>query len=164
MEDRCRPVPDYGGGYLVSRDGEVYSLKRNKLLAKVRIGRDYVRVNLYDGGRVRHHLVHRLVAAAFLGRIPHGFEVNHKDGDKGNNDVSNPEIVTRDENRKHAQRNGLPRRGEANAKAKPTEAKVREIRQLREGGAHVRELARKFDVTEQSIYAVCNRRTWAHVE
>jgi hypothetical protein len=164
MRNHWRPIPEYNGGYLVSRDGEVLSLKRNKLLAKVQIGRDYVRVNLYQDGQVRHHLVHRLVAAAFLGPISPGYEVNHKDGDKSNNALSNLEIVTRDENRKHAQRNGLLRRGEANAKAKLTAAKVREIRELREGGESVPELARAYGVTQQSIYSICNRKTWAHVD
>jgi hypothetical protein len=164
MHDCWRPVDGYDGNYLVSRSGDVFSVRRNKTLARVQAGRDYVRVNLYKDGHARHHLVHRLVAAAFLGPIPRGYEVNHKDGDKTNCNAENLEIVTRDENRKHAQRCGLLKRGEENARAKLTEADVREIRRSRDEGTSVRELAKRFDLTTQAIYGICGRKTWRHVE
>ena len=44
---------------------------------------------------------HRLVAETFLGKIPKGKEVNHKDGDKHNNHPSNLEYMTRSENQLH---------------------------------------------------------------
>jgi hypothetical protein len=64
-------------------------------------------VGLHSDGKRSNQLVHRLVAQAFIGFIDRGFEVNHKDGDKTNNCVSNLEIVTRSENCTHAIRTGL---------------------------------------------------------
>ena len=53
--------------------------------------------------RRRTLLVHRLVAATFIGRpISPDMEVNHKDSDRGNNHVDNLEYVTRSQNRQHA--------------------------------------------------------------
>lgn len=47
---------------------------------------------------------HRLVARTFIGEIPAGMDINHKNGDKQDNRVANLEIVTRAENILHAYR------------------------------------------------------------
>ena len=52
-------------------------------------------------------LVHRLVWETFNGKIPVGMQINHIDGDKQNNSLSNLELVTPSENMKHAYDNGL---------------------------------------------------------
>jgi hypothetical protein len=64
-------------------------------------------VNLYRDGKPQHFYVHRLVAEAFIGPIPEGFEVNHKDGCKTNANADNLEIVTARQNIQHAIRLGL---------------------------------------------------------
>lgn len=65
----------------------------------------YQRVLLASHKRVS---VHRLVALAFLGLPPEGRPyVNHKDGDKGNNNVANLEWCSAKENAEHAVRIGL---------------------------------------------------------
>lgn len=63
-------------------------------------------------GSKKNWLVHRLVAAAFLGLCPEGMEVNHIDGNALNNRAANLEYVTRRQNLLHAFRIGLitPRR------------------------------------------------------
>lgn len=63
----------------------------------------YVRIPLYDNGTRKLHWVHRLVAEAFLGDAPSpSHQVNHKDGNPGNNHVSNLEYVTPAENKLHS--------------------------------------------------------------
>jgi len=157
-----RKVPGYPN-YQVSQDGQVRSLTRNKLLAQAKNKRGYRLVNLYRDGRPRNFLVHRLVASAFIAVIPEGWEVNHKDGDKNNNAVDNLEIVTPEQNRLHAKRHGLLRRGERNPRAKLTEAEVREIRRRRAEGESVTLLARNYYVGERAIFLICRRETWKHV-
>lgn len=67
----------------------------------------YLVTDLYQGGKRRTVRVHRLVAEAFIPNPECKPEVNHKDGNKRNNNVSNLEYVTKKENCHHAWSNGL---------------------------------------------------------
>ena len=62
----------------------------------------YLRVDLYDeNGKRKHFKVHRLVAQAFIENPDGKPQVNHKDGNKHNNSVTNLEWVTDSENKDH---------------------------------------------------------------
>ena len=105
--------------------------------------------------------VHRLVALRYLGD-PKGLHVNHKDGNKLNNKISNLEYVTRAGNAKHAHATGLIQAGgESNGRAKVTEDLVREIRS-REGEC-TKQLAKEFGISRSNVYAIINRETWKEV-
>ena len=67
----------------------------------------YFIFGVFANGARTNFLVHRAVAEAFLGPIPVGAEVNHKDGNKLNNRLDNLEVVTVSENVIHALRTGL---------------------------------------------------------
>lgn len=95
--------------YFVHADGYVISMKRVKE-HRMKGGsstRGYAQVTLITNGIQSQHLVHRLVAETFLDKLVGKTEVNHIDGDKKNNHVSNLEWVTGSENMKHAVANGL---------------------------------------------------------
>jgi hypothetical protein len=163
--EQWKTVPGYVGRYAVSNIGRVKSLKMRKPLSLVRNKRGYVAVNLYKNGRVRNFTVHRLVAAAFIGEIPEGYHVNHKNGVKTDNRVTNLEIVTPEENRRHAVETGLTkyRRGSENENAKLTEDDVLEIRRMRAEGVVARKVAILFDITERHVLAIQHRLSWAHL-
>lgn len=88
--------------YLISTDGQVYSLKRDKLIEpsnKNGIKGSYLVVTIYnDKGQKKYMLVHRLVYMAHVGPIPKGMQINHKDEDKTNNCIENLEVVTPKQN------------------------------------------------------------------
>lgn len=93
--------------------GSTVAVKRLKgrMLKPKRAGMGYCSVCLSRpiAGRTTkesYKFIHRLVAAAFIGCVD-GMEVNHKDGNKENNHVSNLEIVCRTENQDHAYHTGL---------------------------------------------------------
>lgn len=67
----------------------------------------YTIVGLNKHNKYKLKKVHRLVAEAFIPNPENKSDVNHIDGDKSNNIVSNLEWVTRSENMKHAYDTGL---------------------------------------------------------
>lgn len=87
--------------YYVCSDGNIINERGRVLSQHLRKG--YLYVALSDGeGRRKKYSVHRLVAMAFLENkhnLPH---VNHKDGNKCNNNVLNLEWVSEAENQLHS--------------------------------------------------------------
>ena len=104
--------------YLVSSWGNVYRtnsalfinpnfgvelpIDNNVKLNPEETKKGYLRVDLYDeNGKRKHFKVHRLVAEAFIPNPDGKPQVNHKDGNKHNNSVTNLEWVTDSENKDH---------------------------------------------------------------
>jgi len=107
MSDGWRPIEtaptwsDVGHGITVSQAGEV---RRGGAQAHIyKSDRGYLKITK-NGKSVS---VHRLVAQAFLPNPLALPEVNHKDGNKENNAVTNLEWCTRSQNMKHAYASGL---------------------------------------------------------
>lgn len=70
-------------------------------------------VKYVDGKRIRSKpYIHTLVARAFIGECPEGYQVDHIDTDTSHNDVSNLEYVSKSENNKRAYQNGRKPPGE----------------------------------------------------
>lgn len=93
--------------YLIYDDGRVYSEKSGRFLNGCHDSKGYLYLDIR--GRKCENVcpkIHRLVAQLFIGE-PNGLQVNHKDGNKENNAVSNLEYVTHEENRIHAINTGL---------------------------------------------------------
>ena len=92
--------------YFISTRGVIRNIKTNKCLTPQDTG--YLHVRIPHGDQTINVRIHRAVAETFLPR-PEGCDVvNHKDGNKQNNDVSNLEWVSQSENVLHSleQRSG----------------------------------------------------------
>jgi hypothetical protein len=92
-------VEDYPS-YEVSSAGRVR--RDGKFIKSVASTRGYLRVSLSKDGKPKGFFVHRLVAKAFIKNPENKPQVNHIDGDPGNNFISNLEWVTAQENERHA--------------------------------------------------------------
>lgn len=112
MEEIWKDIKGYEGIYQVSNLGNVKSLnfhreKKEKLL-KPKLTKDgYFETTLFKEGKCKFIRTHRLVAMAFIENPLNKKEINHKDGNKLNNNISNLEWVTSSENQKHAYKLGL---------------------------------------------------------
>lgn len=100
-------IPDTQGYYLISRSGEIYSLKTNRSLKLSKGTNGYRQVVLRVAGRSETHMIHRLVAKTFIPNLQGFRVVNHLDGDKLNNGVENLEWCSYSDNSIHANRTGL---------------------------------------------------------
>ena len=108
-----KDVVGFEGLYKVSDEGDVYSVERRDSrghrcggrILKPKCDRDgYLMVNLYKNGKYKTKKVHRIVAEAFIPN-PKGFlEINHKDENKSNNELSNLEWCTREYNINYGKR------------------------------------------------------------
>jgi len=127
----------------------------------------YAAVNLCGGKgtRPKLRLVHRLVAAAYIGECKPGFEVNHINAVRTDNRLENLEYVTRAGNMQHCIKLGRLRPGyvfgEIHGNAKLTDAIVMEIRSSDLTSAA---LSRHYGVSRTAIESARNRKTWRHVK
>ncbi len=93
--------------YLIGTDGSVYNITRKRFLKPYVTNKGYAQVTIAVKGKRKKFLVHRLVASLFIDvpKESSGWKrviVNHIDGDKLNNNVSNLEWCNDSHNNKHA--------------------------------------------------------------
>ena len=101
--------------YLISKSGLVYSIKAKKLLKPTIDKKGYYKVALYNEQGKLSISLHRLVALNYIENPDNKPQINHINGIKSDNKVTNLEWVTNKENTLHAIKNGL--RDEAHKKA-----------------------------------------------
>ena len=118
--EQFRTIEGYNN-YMVSSWGKVYATrvvwKATKLIDSTEVfypdsvrqelkpeetSKGYLRVDLYDkNGNRKHFKIHRLVAQAFIPNPENKPQINHIDGNKHNNSITNLEWVTDAENKEH---------------------------------------------------------------
>lgn len=162
--------------YLISNKGRIKSTKRvivkangisqtiNERIIKTFINKNgYEVAVIQDGEKGKHFQVHRLVSIAFIDNPKRKAFVNHIDGNKKNNCISNLEWCTKSENEKHAHRIGLKKwQGENSSRAILTDSKVLEIRKML-GAYSQRQIASMYGVSRSCIKGIHDRRTWKHI-
>lgn len=162
------PIVPYNKNYEVSNLGRVRritsacSTHAGKIL-KADVARNgYLRVVLYHKSKRKRISVHRLVGLTFIPNLENLPYINHKDGNKDNNIVSNLEWVTPKQNGHHASVNNLS--GKGNSKLTPEQVKyIKAYYKKGEPKLSQRQLAEKFGVTRMCINAIITERNWKHI-
>lgn len=152
--------------YYVTDDGRVYSDVSKKFLSPQldKNGYEKVVMTSTDGKRHRYS-VHRLVMENFnpvenMSQL----QVNHKDGNKRNNNLDNLEWCTNYENTLHAIRTGLrDNNGEKNPSARLTTQDVLNIVSLFKQNYTCAAIARQYHVHATTIEKIKKRQTWTSV-
>ncbi len=154
------------GFYTISDKGDVYSYFTPLIKKlKTRLRRGYESLTLRLNEVRKDYSIHVLVAEHFIGPRPDGFQVNHIDGNKINNNVTNLEYVTQSENMKHAFRLGLQcNKGENHSQSKLTELDIIKIRRMRKMGMTYLKISEYFCVTGLTIGKICRGERWSHVK
>ena len=160
-------IPNTNNKYSVSEEGEVFSHAK-KGTNKMSPNKDacgYMRVCLCYDDKQHTPTVHSLIMKTFVGEKPFPkANINHIDGDKNNNSLSNLEYCTYKENHAHAIANGLRNPvGEGNGRSKLTKEKVIVMRHLYDIGNSSNVIARLFMVGYTQSSRVCKRQQWKHV-
>lgn len=181
MEEIWKDINGYEGHYQVSNFGNVrsfyqpsrnfkgserYNIPERIRYRKLTIAKEgYVRVQLRINNKPRAIYVHRLVSMAFIPNTEGKPFVNHINGIKTDNRVSNLEWCTFQENMDHAWKIGLRDNilptGENHHMAKLNWDKVKEIRDKYIPGVYgCRKLGREYNVDGQAILSIVQNRTW----
>ncbi|MGJ0317685.1 HNH endonuclease [Aliarcobacter cryaerophilus] len=146
-------IEGYENKYSITSDGKVWSHIRNKFL-KYDLRDKYYAVKLGKFGKKMS--IHRLVALAFIPNLENKPYINHKDGNKLNNNVSNLEWCTARENTYHAQATGLMnlRTYPVFRRQKILSSEINKVCDLYKKGASVISIAEKYKVTRGAIYTI----------
>ncbi len=156
-----KPIPIFDGRYLASSDGEIKVADDGRIVHQATRTSGYRCISI-EG---KDYRVHRLIGLAF-GIITGDAIINHIDGIKTNNHISNLEKSTALENRRHALRMGLnpsPNwKGERNIHAKLTAQDVLYIRaNCKRGQCY--EFANRYGVHVTTIQRIVSKKRWKHV-
>jgi len=159
--------------YKIDERGKLHSNPRQGTKGKIIKGsitkHGYLRYGLKTKNKKQvNRFAHVLVAMAFIPNPDNLKEVNHEDGDKLNNSVTNLKWCTRSYNVKHAYDTGIkqanPRLGEAHPGSKLNNETVMLIRNEYKGkNTSHQKLGIKYGVSAGVIGRIVNNKSWKHI-
>lgn len=154
--------------YMVTIYGEIISIKKEtKKILKPLIDKDgYEHVVIHIDGKKYRRSIHRLVALAFIPNPNNKPEVNHKDGNKSNNNVDNLEWATSKENINHAWDKGFAdaKRGSDHPESKYSDKQIHRVCKMLESNKKtMKEISEKTKVSYTVVKQIRNRILWRSI-
>lgn len=163
--DSIKDIPGYEGLYGITKRGIVWSHYRKKWLRPVVHHTGYVMSCLRKDGKSKNIYNHKLVMITYNG--PSNLIVNHINGVKSDNRLSNLEYSTHKENSIHAVNLGLikPVNGEAQWNSRFKKKEIIEIREMffdKKIPQFI--IAKHFNTTKSNIIRILTRDVWGHLD
>ena len=149
-----KDIQGYEGYYQISSEGNIRNIKTKQILIGDTNNLGYRRITLYTPVKKRF-FIHRLVALHFCEGYSEGLVVNHKDGNKQNNNYTNLEWVTRSENDLHAYRMNLRQPHPCTFKHRIISYNL-ETNEIIKIYKNVQECCDNLKVARTNIYNCCN--------
>lgn len=166
MEKRLHDfLPEIKDYYTITDEGLFYSDNSGLMKTRNKGNTDYQIINfMREDDKKKTYRAHRLVLMAFnpVEKMEQ-LEVNHIDGNKKNNSLSNLEWVTSSENQQHAYRTGLQKsqKGKTkNIQKRLTPQEVDEIRAMRQEGISYKKIATKIGTSVSNVAKIVKHKTW----
>jgi len=157
-----KPVKDYDGFYEVSNLGRVRSIS-----GKIRIlngnlsSMCYIKVHFSKLKVKKFHLLHRLIAIAFIENPENKPCINHVNGVKTDNRVENLEWCTMKENIIHAYKTGLiNKKGEKSGRATITNEDAIAVYNSKEKTAV---LSKRYGLQPQQVNKIRSGHSWSDI-
>lgn len=151
--------------YSISNFGKVKNNNSGQILKDAMHHKGYPKTSLFIKGRLKKgFFIHRLVALHFIPNPDNLDQVNHIDGNKVNNHVSNLQWCTGSQNIKHAFNTGLmSNMGTQHPRARLTEKQVLEIRAKISNGVKPRFIAREYGISPEYTKDIKDKKAWKHI-
>ncbi len=165
MDEVFKDVLGFEEYFKVSNTGKVFSKRTNKILKLHLNKQGYVTLSTKIGGRngTSHCLrLHRIIAEVFIPNTENKPEVNHIDGIKNNNSISNLEWVTHSENTQHSYDIGLRKR-DIGLNSSRAIFNREDILRIRESKLTNIALAIEYNVVATTISRIKRRITYSDV-
>lgn len=151
--------------YVISDTGLIKNIRTNYIRKNMLKKDGYLHITLFYNKRFYHYLVHRLLMITFKPiNFQENLQVNHINGIKTDNDITNLEWVTRSENQKHACRTGLvSNKGINNNFSILSNKDVLNIRRLSIEGVKNNVIGKLYKTSPSNVSAIINRKAWKHI-
>lgn len=149
--------------YYITDDGKVWSERTQKYLSFQYDKNGYVKVQMRSTDNKSHrYSIHRLVLENFKPvENMENLQVNHIDGNKKNNNLTNLEWTTSEENIRHAIDNNL--RATINGASKLTPEQVIEIYRRATNGERNIDLGKEFNIHPDQVGRIKNKKAWKEI-
>ena len=141
--------------YLIDINGIIYDTKNNNRTVCQWIDNvGYYQCNLYKDEKRYFRRVHKLVAETFIPNPDNLPQVNHKDGNKLNNNISNLEWINNSDNTKHGYDNNLYHFG--TSKSYPVNVYLKSNHKLIDTYPSIRNMCEKLNLNRKTVSAILN--------
>lgn len=141
-------------GYVVQEDGTIFN-KDGSVKALKENYKGYLFSNFYYDGYSKTKLAHQIVAEAYFGECPEGYEIDHIDNNRRNNSVHNLRYVTKSENNQKSYDSGnRDVSGERNANAKYTREQLQLVYDMLKQGYSYGKISKRTQVNKGTVAKV----------